>query len=259
MASRRARSRRRALGQHYLIDGSIVELMVRLSEIEAADRVIEIGTGRGTVTRELCKVSSSVEGFELDHQNYLATQRLGFVGLTLHEEDALAKPREFDVLVSSLPYSESSHFVEWLAGLRYDRAVVLLQRDFAQKLRAGPGDDRYRAVSVISQISSVLRIVRQVTRESFDPPPKVMSVLTVISHKRTVSPEEIRLVKALFSQRRKRLSGALRSLKLELVDAGAGELSRRVETFSSDEVQTILPRIRALANNINLAVPTERA
>ncbi|MDA4133706.1 MAG: rRNA adenine N(6)-methyltransferase family protein, partial [Thaumarchaeota archaeon] len=227
MSSRR-KGRRRALGQHYLTDRSVLDLMVERAEIQKGQRVLEVGTGRGVVTRELCDIASSVEGFELDAENYAATERLGLDGLTLRNEDAFSQPRDFDVLVSSLPYSESSNFVEWLAKLSYQRAVVLLQKDFAEKLLAMPGDERYRAVSVISQISSSVKVVRTVTRESFDPPPKVTSVLVVVTPRRKLSAEEIHLVKMLFSQKRRKLASALKNLDLSLQPADPLLLSRRV-------------------------------
>jgi len=246
MSSRRMGRRRRTLGQHYLTDRSVVDLMVQRAEIGRGKRVLEIGTGRGAVTRELCKIASSVEGFEIDDENYLATERLGLDRLTLRREDAFALPRDFDVLVSSLPYSESSNFVEWLAKLDYDRAVVLLQKDFAEKLLARPGDERYRAVSVISQISSKVEIVRRVSRESFDPPPKVSSVLVVVVPKRSLSAEQIHLIKMLFSQKRKKLGSALKNLGLEMPHADPLELSCRVERLSALDVEGMLGQIRVL-------------
>jgi 16S rRNA (adenine1518-N6/adenine1519-N6)-dimethyltransferase len=245
MSSRR-KGRRRALGQHYLTDRSVLDLMVERAEIQKGQRVLEVGTGRGVVTRELCDIASSVEGFELDAENYAATGRLGLDVLTLRNEDAFSQPRDFDVLVSSLPYSESSNFVEWLAKLSYQRAVVLLQKDFAEKLLAAPGDERYRAVSVISQISSSVKMVRTVTRESFDPPPKVTSVLVVVTPKRKLSAEEIHLIKMLFSQKRRKLAGALKNLGLGLQSADPVQLSRRVERLSFEEVGEMLERIRPL-------------
>jgi 16S rRNA (adenine1518-N6/adenine1519-N6)-dimethyltransferase len=241
-SSRRA-GRRLALGQHYLVDRTVVELMVRAASIEGPERVLEIGTGKGVVTRELCKVATRVEAFEVDHENVLATRSLGLGGLVLHEEDAFAAPREFDVLVSSLPYSESSNFVDWLAKSRYGRAVVLLQRDFAQKLLAHPGDERYRAVSVISQISSEVRVIRDVPRTSFDPPPRVSSVLAMVAHKRSLSDEQIHLIKMLFSQRRRKLASALKKLHLGLQHGNASELSLRVEGMSSEQFDGILSRL----------------
>ena len=70
------------------------------------------------------------------------------------------------MLLSSLPYSESSPFVEWLSRRRYDRAVVLLQRDFAMKITAPPGSPAYRAVSVISQASAQVEIVSRASAGS---------------------------------------------------------------------------------------------
>jgi 16S rRNA (adenine1518-N6/adenine1519-N6)-dimethyltransferase len=243
MPSRRD-SRRKALGQHYLTDGSVVDLMVKKAMIRGGERVMEVGTGTGAVTRELCRAAPSVEAFELDHDNYLVTERLGLKGLTLHEGDAFAQPREFDVLVSSLPYSESSNFVEWLAKLRYDRAVVLLQRDFAEKLVATPDDEQYRAISVIAQISSGIEIVRRVGRESFDPPPRVTSVLAVMTWRRTMSAEQVHTVKMLFSQRKRKLAGALKSLGMEMTGEGPLLLSRRVERLSAGDVEELLGRVR---------------
>jgi 16S rRNA (adenine1518-N6/adenine1519-N6)-dimethyltransferase len=150
--SPRRRGRRRTLGQHYLVDPSVTAAMVGLAAIGQEDRVLEIGTGRGALTRDLARLSGHFEAFELDRANYLATKDLGLDNLLLHRGDAFSDSREFDILVSSLPYSESSNFVEWLSGHRYKRAVVLLQRDFVDKLLAPPGADGYRAISVISQI-----------------------------------------------------------------------------------------------------------
>jgi 16S rRNA (adenine1518-N6/adenine1519-N6)-dimethyltransferase len=251
----RAVSRRRALGQHYLVDESVVDLMVRTAGIEGHERVLEIGTGKGVVTRELCKVATSVEAFELDLANYLATKRLNLEGLTLRAENAFSGPREFDILVSSLPYSESSNFVEWLAKLRYKKVVVILQRDFAEKLLARPGDERYRATSVISQISSNVRIIRGVEKASFEPPPSVSSVLVTIRQRRILSEEEIHLIKMLFSQRRRKLGSALRNLKLSLADAKSSELSRRVEHLSAEEMERLLSRVEILQTLSTSRVP----
>ncbi|MDG6920349.1 MAG: hypothetical protein JRN59_02325 [Nitrososphaerota archaeon] len=234
--------RRRSLGQHYLTDASVIDLMVRTAGITKADRVLEVGTGRGVVTRELCKAAERVEAFEIDRENYLTTKRVGLDRLTLHLEDAFSAPRDFDVLVSSLPYSESSNFVEWLSSLRYHRAVVLLQRDFAEKLLAVPGDEQYKAISVISQISSSVRVIRYVGRESFDPPPHVSSALVLIVPRRELQSEQIGLIKMLFSQRKKRLASAVKKLSLELPGIRPPMLSLRVEWLTPGEIENLLTR-----------------
>src|SRR5579862_9740210 len=95
--------KRRAMGQHYLVDDSVVRLILEASAIKRDERVLEIGTGRGTLTTELCKLSNRVEAYELDRENFRIIKALGMTGLTLHNEDAFSAAPIFDVLVSSLP------------------------------------------------------------------------------------------------------------------------------------------------------------
>jgi 16S rRNA (adenine1518-N6/adenine1519-N6)-dimethyltransferase len=218
--------------------------MIRLASIGQYDRVLEIGTGKGALTRKLQGLSNHFEAFELDESNYLATRELGLDGLVLHRGDGFADSREFDVLVSSLPYSESSNFVEWLSRHRYKRAVVLLQKDFVDKLLAPPGEDRYRAVSVISQISSDVRLKLEVARVAFDPPPKVSSAVVVITPKETLSVDQIRMVKMLFSQRRRKLSAALKRLGLEGGQTDPLQLAKRVQELSASEFRHLLDEVR---------------
>jgi len=237
--------KRRGLGQHYLSDPSVIDQIVELAHIGPGELVLEIGTGRGALTQKLCTVATRVEAFEVDRQNYLATNSLGLENLTLHLEDAFLRRRDFDVLVSSLPYSESANFVEWLAQTRYSRGVVVVQRDFAQKLVADPGDARYRAISVISQLSSEVGFEREIAKGSFDPPPRVVSALLAIRFERVLPRAQIQLIKKLFSQRRKKLGSGLKSLELQLEDEDSLS-SRRVETLSPNEIYRIVTQVRPL-------------
>lgn len=189
--------------------------MVDLAAIRPGERVLEIGTGRGALTRELARLASSFEGYEVDRECYEELRRELGASLALHNEDAFGSSPEFDVLLSSLPYSESSRFVEWLSRLRYDRAVVMLQRDFALKITAPPSSPEYRAVSVISQASAWSEIVSDVSRLSFDPPPRVNSCLVTMRWRRTLSLEQIAMIKRIFSQKRRTVRAALKSLGLE--------------------------------------------
>jgi 16S rRNA (adenine1518-N6/adenine1519-N6)-dimethyltransferase len=220
--------------------------MVQLAGLREREHVMEIGTGKGIVTRELCSLASSVEAFEIDVENYRATRRLKLENLILRNEDAFAMPRQFDVLVSSLPYSESSRFVEWIASLRFRRAVLLLQKDFAEKLIAVPGQDSYRAISVISQISTSVNVTGHVGKGSFQPAPKVSSVLVTVEPRRELSSQEIGVIKMLFSQRRRKLGSALKNLGLSLPYADAEMLSRRVEGMAAHEFESLLKEVHSL-------------
>ena len=189
--------------------------MVDLAAIRPGERVLEIGTGRGALTRELARLASRFEGYEVDRECYEGLRSELGPSLKLHNEDVFRSSPEFDVLLSSLPYSESSRFVEWLSRGRYDRAVVMLQRDFALKITAPPSSAEYRAVSVISQASAQVEMVSDVSRLAFDPPPRVNSCIVTMKWRRTLSPVEVAMIKRIFSQKRRTVRAALKSLGLE--------------------------------------------
>jgi 16S rRNA (adenine1518-N6/adenine1519-N6)-dimethyltransferase len=215
--NRSARRRRRSLGQHYLIEPSVVDSMIAIADIRKDERVLEIGTGKGALTRRLVELSNRLEGYEIDPSNYENLKRELGGSLVMYNRDVFrSSVAEFDVLLSSLPYSESSVFVEWLSRRHYDRAVVVLQQDFARKITAQPGSPVYRAVSVISQASAQVEIVSGVDRLSFEPPPRVDSCLVTMKWRRCLTVEEVVMIRRIFSQKRRTVRAALRSLGLEV-------------------------------------------
>jgi 16S rRNA (adenine1518-N6/adenine1519-N6)-dimethyltransferase len=228
------------------VDSSVVSSMIRLAAVRHGERVLEIGTGRGALTKELVGLTAKLEGYEIDKESCEGLQReLGRTSLVLHNEDAFKSSPEFDVLLSSLPYSESSAFVEWLSGRRYDRAVVLLQQDFARKITAPPGSPTYRAVSVISQASAQVEIISGVSRGSFDPPPRVNSCLVKMRWRRTLSKEQTTMIKRVFSQKRRTVRAALKSLGLAAppsapVSSGNEYLQCRVSSLRPESVLAMI-------------------
>ncbi|MBI3841413.1 MAG: hypothetical protein HY297_05625 [Thaumarchaeota archaeon] len=226
--------KRRRLGQHYLVDPEVVGMMVEASGVNSKEKVLEIGTGRGVLTRELVGLGSEFEGYEIDPENHRATiEALGRADARVHLGDAFREAPRFDVLVSSLPYSRSAKFVEWLSGLEYRRAVVLLQEDFVEKILAPPGSRDYRAVSALAQLSAQVKVLRRVNRASFSPPPRVSSVVVAFRPKVRVPKEEVRAIKRLFSLRRREVDSALGELGM----AGAGGHGRkRVYSLTPEEV-----------------------
>jgi 16S rRNA (adenine1518-N6/adenine1519-N6)-dimethyltransferase len=233
-------TRRKRLGQHYLVDRSVIEEVIRLVPRGTGQKVLEIGTGRGALTSELCRVASKLEAFEIDRDNYERTKRLTkeFPWVDLKLVDAFEQDPEFDIVVSSLPYSESSRFVEWLSTKRYEKAIVILQEDFVRKIMAKPGRKNYRAISVISQCSSRIEIVRRVLRSSFDPPPMVSSVLIVIQPRLKLSSDTIATIKKLFSVRRRRIGGALKTLGIEC-ELKSPKKEQRVYQMDPDDLLEI--------------------
>lgn len=233
-ANRRGQTRQRhSLGQHYLVDQGVVRRIVGLAGIRPEERVLEIGTGRGALTRELCRAALRVEGYEVDEENFRATRdAVGGTRLRLHHGDAFrARPR-FDVLVSSLPYSRSSSFIQWMSGMTYDRALVVLQDDFVEKILSPPGSRDYRAVSAVAQASAEVTMLERVRRSAFDPQPSVDSVIVSMKPRKRLSESQVAGIKRLFALRRKTVGAAL--------GRGAGKAGvdpeRRIYSLTPEEI-----------------------
>lgn len=227
--------KRRDLGQHYLADPDVVQRMIDVAGIKRHESVVEIGTGKGVLTEKIACLGSRFDGYEIDPANYRETlRRLRGTKASIHLADAFEERPEFDVLVSSLPYSRSLDFIEWISQPEYDRAVVLLQEDFVRKVLSPPGSRDYRAVAAIAQISSELTVVGRVGRGAFQPPPKVGSALVRIRPRVRLTEKQISKVKHLFSLRRREVTSVLSQFALgrDGIDYGR----RRVYSLSPEEV-----------------------
>lgn len=229
--------KRRRLGQHYLTDARVIADIVDIADIKPTESVLEIGTGRGALTKELAGLGASFTGYEIDRGNFAETKKvIGCAGAEVVLADAFGQDPEFDVLVSSLPYSESVRFIRWLCSRDFVRAVVVLQEDFAEKIMSAPGSRDYRGVSALSQMAFEIEAVGKVPRASFDPPPRVGSVIVTFRPRKRVPQEEMVNVIRLFSLRRRQVDSALTDLGFK------GRRSygkRRVSSLTPKEVHAI--------------------
>jgi len=230
--------RRHSLGQHYLVDPEVVLRMVSAAKVKKTESVVEIGTGDGVLTQRLAGLCARLDGYEIDPENYRRTlMRIKGTSAAIHLGDGFLDKPSFDVLVSSLPYSRSQDFVEWISQVEYDRAVVLLQEDFVRKITAPPGNRDYRAVSAITQISSETRVLGRVRRDAFNPPPRVNSLMVGLRPKIRLSGMEVSRIKEIFSLRRREVSSALAHFGLQGRESGYGR--RRVYSLAPEEVYEI--------------------
>ena len=229
--------KRHRLGQHYLNDPDTIHGIVAFARIRPSERVLEIGTGRGALTRELAETGKSLVGYEVDHDNFDATKvAVEGTRARIRLGDAFKQKPQFDVLVSSLPFSESTTFVQWLSGIRFSRAIVVLQEDFVNKITAPPGNRDYRGISALVQIAFEIRRLGRVDRKSFSPPPRVDSDVVLFTPFRTLSPAEVSNIMLLFSLRRRQVCSALASLGMSCRhDYG----QRRVFSLLPEEVHEL--------------------
>lgn len=228
----------RALGQHFLADRTVLARIIDAAAIKSDEVVCEAGTGNGILTKELCKTAEKVISFEVDRALFRKMQEtLVFPNLEIKNMDLFKiNSLEFDVFVSNLPYSRSRDAFQWLATKDFKRAVVMLQKEFVDKIMAAPGDRNYRAITVVS--SHCFRIERlfNVDRNSFEPPPSVDSEVIRLYPVHRISTDMIRKVNLLFSQRNKKASSMAAKYGANNTEFG----ERRIDQLAPDEIISLL-------------------
>lgn len=216
-------TRRRRLGQHFLIDGSVAREVSEALPAQPA-RVLEIGPGKGALTRELLARFPRVVALELD--GALAARvspQLGSpLGLTVVQGDALDVDLE-ELLgggpwlaAGNLPYSVATPIVRRILGTPglFPAAVFMVQEEVARRLVARPGDRARGLLTVEVECGAVVEYLRQVGPRCFAPPPKVVSAVVRLTARPSPHPPEmlraaVALASVAFQHRRKKIANAV--------------------------------------------------
>jgi len=249
MKEQRARKR---FGQHFLHDRNILGRIVTALAPGPDDRLVEIGPGRGALTRELLAQVTRLDAVELD-RDLIAGLHSEFPSdkLALHGADAL----KFDFcrlapaghklrLVGNLPYNISTpllfHLLEQAPCIR--DMLFMLQKEVVTRLAAAPGGKDYGRLSVMIQYRCAVEPLFDVPPGAFTPPPRVDSALVrLVPHAAPPvavnDPDQFaRLVQAAFASRRKVLRNTLKNfLRAEEMLALGIDPARRAETLSLAE------------------------
>jgi 16S rRNA (adenine1518-N6/adenine1519-N6)-dimethyltransferase len=203
-------SKRRSFGQHMLKDNRILARIIDASQINREEIVYEAGTGNGVLTEELCKNAHLVKSFEIDRQIFRKVRNLSscYPNLMIINADIFKIYHlEFDVFISNLPYSRSKDALQWLPFQKFKRAIIMTQREFADKLQANPGEKNYRAITVLSQYCFSIERLFDVSKEAFYPQPAIESTLIrLVPRSTTMNKSTITKLNFLFSQRNKKAS-----------------------------------------------------
>ncbi|MFI5279669.1 MAG: 16S rRNA (adenine(1518)-N(6)/adenine(1519)-N(6))-dimethyltransferase RsmA [Gemmatimonadales bacterium] len=244
------------LGQHFLFDPAILGRIADAALLTSADTVLEIGPGRGTLTRELLARAGRVIAIETDRALAEALRQSAPDTLTVIHGDALkvAWPAA-DVVAGNIPYQITSPLIERaLTRPRPKRIVFLVQQEVAARLAADPGGSDYGALSAGVQLVATVERLFGVKRGAFRPAPRVDSALVRITPRTEPLVEGAEeeaaargLIQALFQRRRQQIQRSLReSLGL---DAGTvGEMLARVGIQPTDRAEELgPPQLVALA------------
>jgi 16S rRNA (adenine1518-N6/adenine1519-N6)-dimethyltransferase len=254
---------KKKLGQHFLVDPSAAEMIVRLSKIAAGDTVLEIGAGLGALTIPAAKASRQVYAVETDPQltqlmkSELAAHQLNNVEIiqkNILRVDVGSLAKKLDrqlIVIGNLPYNISSQILIQLIQARNHirRAILMFQKELARRLRSAPGNKDYGRLTVMLAYCAEIKSVATMSASLFYPRPKIDSEILEINfnisreypkHDETML---FQVVKAAFGTRRKTLKNALLTgglqidsrLAREALIAAEIDPSRRAETLSVSE------------------------
>jgi 16S rRNA (adenine1518-N6/adenine1519-N6)-dimethyltransferase len=244
---------KKSFGQHFLTQEPIAERIASSILTDGSEIIVEVGPGRGILTKYLLRQSVPVIAVELDHDliPYLEKEFAG-TSLRIIQGDILRV--RFDEIIphdlpfaiaGNFPYNISSQIV--FLGLQHRHRVPFImgmfQREMAERICSPPGSKAFGVISVLVQAYYTPSVLFYVKPGSFSPPPKVQSAVISLTRFRSeiegVPFNTLRqVVKMAFSQRRKKIRNTLKSLipeetlkSMDLVDLRPEQLS--VEQFIS--------------------------
>ena len=230
LLARHGLSPRKSLGQNFLVDTRVQERIVTAAQLSCSDAVVEIGAGLGALTARLCEQAGKLLAIERDER--LAAVLRAELGSQPQLEIVVGDALEFDfpsaarklgrplVVVGNLPYVVTSPVIfaviEAAQGGRVvDRAIFMVQKEFAQRMLSPPGSREYGRLSVMVQQAAEAEILFHVSAGSFLPPPAVTSTVVRL-RPRSLALGDVRdaslfalTVREAFGMRRKMLRRAL--------------------------------------------------
>ncbi|GAC1430847.1 MAG: 16S rRNA (adenine(1518)-N(6)/adenine(1519)-N(6)) -dimethyltransferase RsmA [Chloroflexota bacterium] len=249
---------RKALGQNFLIDESVLDTVVAAAELDPQDMIVEVGPGLGLLTERLTRSAGHVVAIELDddlarvvHTRFVSLGTVQVHNLNVLHADlpALLGPERPFKVVANIPYYITAPILRlFLEGPRRPEVLVLMvQREVAERIAAPPG--KMSLLSLSAQVYAEPEVLRTVPASAFYPPPEVQSAVVRLRRRaRPIADPALlavmfRLARAAFHDRRKQLHNALgiglAHLGPAVIDAALEETGidrrRRAETLSLDE------------------------
>ncbi|KAK4473028.1 hypothetical protein MN116_004222 [Schistosoma mekongi] len=209
-------------GQHILKNPLVITTMIDKSGIKSTDSVLEIGSGTGNLTVKLLEKGRKVYAFEIDPRMVSELQKRvqtsphrGKLEILVGDAVKATSWPKFDLCVANLPYKISSPFIQRLiqAGRSFRAAVVMFQKEFADRLTAKPGDKVYCRLSASAQFHFKIEQLMKISRNSFRPPPRVDSAVVRIEPRHPLPPvmhsEWDGLLRLVFARKNKTIGANL--------------------------------------------------
>jgi len=251
---------KKSLGQNFLVDSSIFQLLIHYCSINHNDVVLDIGAGLGFLTRFLADACDRVVAVESDRRLVKVLQEqlrdLSNVKIIWGDVLKVELPR-FNKIVSIPPYHISSPLLLWLFGKDFDCAVFVFQKEFAQRLSASVGSENYGWLTVVAYHFVDVEIFDDAPKWMFYPQPEVDSVIVRLKPKKpkpfNVKNEDffMRSTQTLFTHRNRKVRNAILPFIKGLCGIKADEAVKKIENlpFFNKRVRELAPEdFGALAN-----------
>lgn len=240
------------LGQHFLINERVLERIIEIAELSLEDQILEIGTGNGTLTQALADHVQQIYTIEKDVKLFkiLSRELESNKRIQVIQGDAVKiKWPHSDKLIANLPYSISSPVLFKFFESNIPMAVLMLQREFGERLTATPGSKQYGRLTVMAAYYAKVELLELVAPDAFYPPPEVSSALVRI-HRRSQPTFVVKdvglfgqVTTVLFNQRRKKIRTPLKAFlgqhDFQQLQEKIPWLDQRVEELEPDKIAEI--------------------
>ena len=228
-------------GQVLLKDKNIAQ--IEISSLDDGESVLEIGPGEGVLTQFLLEKYPRVTVIESDHRfveilrikffDYIEKGNLEVIHGDFLEYNGLIQ----DQIIGNVPYHISSKIVQKLSTMQFNKAVLMLQSEFASTLMAKPSTKEYTRMTVFTYLNFNVELIKLVSRNSFSPVPGVDSAIISLRNKskfpdidRNVAEMKLR---QLFSQKRKKLKNVIENCPTQFQDS-------RIDQLMPEEIMNLL-------------------
>ncbi|OIR23368.1 MAG: ribosomal RNA small subunit methyltransferase A [Marine Group III euryarchaeote CG-Epi3] len=239
------------LGQNFLIDSNISKKIVDLAEISEGEKILEIGPGRGALT-ELLFSKGDLIAVEKDKWLAVVLKQKFRESAEIIEDDILTwDVPPIDVIVANLPYSISSPILFRLFNYEWNRAILMFQEEFANRLVAKPGSKIYGRLSVMANHFASTKKLFKVSKTAFQPQPKIHSqVVKLVRREPDYDLDDFdtfeKVVRSIFTHRRKKIRNCIRLTFPEIDVQNLKYMDLRAENLNPSEIAELSNLIFAL-------------
>jgi 16S rRNA (adenine1518-N6/adenine1519-N6)-dimethyltransferase len=252
---------KKTLGQNFMVESQVFQEMINHAQISCDDTVLDVGAGLGFLTRFISEKCKTVLAVELDPRLIsILREQLGRVSNVNIIEGNILKVNVpvFNKIVSIPPYQISSRLLAWLFKKNFDCAVMIFQKEFADRLTAAIGSEDYGWLTVYTYYHARVELLEEIPKSMFYPPPKINSIIIRLKPKRPrpfLSDEGAfqRFLQVLFTRRNRKIRNAVLTYLKHECGATKENVTKIVDSLplGGKRVRELAPEdFGALANEI---------